>query len=397
MSNPMFALQDYQRYGRQMILDDFGLPGQLKLHQAAVVVVGAGGLGCPALQYLGASGIGRIGIVDHDRVELSNLQRQILHTEATIGMYKAESAAIALKRINSNLVIDVITTALTPENALSLLDSYDIILDCTDNSPTRYLLSDAAVALRRPLVSGAAQKYEGQLCVYNLGEEGPCYRCLFPVPPKKETLGSCEESGILGVVTGIIGNMQALETIKLISGLHDQRPSMLIFSAVGFPPFRTIKLRPRQATCPFCSNSDQGLKSITDIDYVQFCGGPTPDWVAQGTAPGYLGHRIQPKDLEALRTSKKPLRIIDVRSPTEYGICQLSGSINIPLKDLILEPEKHLHPSSELDTYIICRLGNDSQIAAESLRQVEGAGVVKDVIGGLKAWSRQVDPHFPQY
>ncbi|KAF8958325.1 hypothetical protein BDZ97DRAFT_1923779 [Flammula alnicola] len=390
----MLPLQDYQRYGRQMILDGFGLPGQVKLREASVVIVGAGGLGCPALQYLGAAGLGRLGIIDHDRVELSNLQRQILHNEETVGMYKAESAALALKRVNAELKIDVMTVALTPDNALSLLCGYDIILDCTDNVPTRYLLSDAAVALQKPLVSGAAQKFEGQLSVFNRGPNGPCYRCLYPTPPPREAVGSCEELGILGAVTGIIGNMQALETIKMILGLEDPNPSLLLFSALGSPPFRSIKLRQRKPTCPACSNPSGALESVTSTDYVQFCGGPMPDWVEQGSTPGLSGHRVPAKELHEAMSSTLPLKIIDVRSPTEYGICQLPGSENVPLKDLLARPQQY---TTGGEVYVVCRLGNDSQIAARALRCVGGDTIVKDVIGGLRAWSAQVDPNFPLY
>jgi adenylyltransferase/sulfurtransferase len=194
---------------------------------------------------------------------------------------------------------------------MSLLQPYDIILDCTDNAPTRYLISDTAVALKRPLVSGAALKYEGQLCVYNLGEDGPCYRCLYPKPPAPEAMESCEESGILGAVTGVIGNLQALETIKLVTGLHgiyskyqnsfclniffastEYKPSLLLFSALGTPPFRSIKLRSRKPTCPACGTAEKRLGTISDIDYVQFCGGITPDWEKRGLIQGDVGHRI---------------------------------------------------------------------------------------------------------
>ncbi|KAF8170113.1 hypothetical protein BJ912DRAFT_998242 [Pholiota molesta] len=394
-------LQDYQRYGRQMILDGFGLQGQLKLRAASVAVVGAGGLGCPALQYLGAAGVGRLAIIDHDRVELSNLQRQILHNEETIGMYKAESAALALRRVNPNLTLDVHTTALTPANALALLEPYDIILDCTDNMPTRYLLSDAAVALGKPLVSGAAQKLEGQLCVYNLGERGPCYRCLYPTPPPRAAVGTCEELGVLGAVTGVIGNMQALETIKIIVGVHDPNPTLLLFSALGTPPFRTIKLRTRKANCPACSSPTGQLASLTSTDYVQFCGGPAPNWVEQGLVPGVAGHRVPPKDLHDAMHSTKPFKIIDVRPPTEYGICQLPGSKNVQLKDILSQPEKFISEcANNEELYIVCRLGNDSQIAAQALRSVSSSNnsvVVKDVIGGLRAWSNQIDQEFPVY
>ncbi|KAF8226423.1 hypothetical protein L208DRAFT_1301994 [Tricholoma matsutake] len=395
----MLPLEDYKRYGRQMILDGFGLPGQLKLQKASVVVVGAGGLGCPALQYLGAAGIGRIGIIDHDRVEVSNLGRQILHNERTVGMYKAESASQALLRLNSHLTIDPITHALTAENAMSLLEPYDIILDCTDNAPTRYLISDTAVALRRPLVSGAALKYEGQLCVYNLGEDGPCYRCLYPKPPAPEAMGSCEESGILGAVTGVIGNLQALETIKLVTGLHEYKPSLLLFSALGTPPFRSIKLRSRKPTCPACGTAEKRLGTIRDIDYVQFCGGRTPDWEQRGLIQGEEGHRICTKELDAALKSGKSIQILDVRPKLEFGICNLPSSINVPLNCLVANPKEYLPEEPTMDTYVICRLGNDSQIAAEALRSVrlDGGGPVRDIIGGLRAWTREVDSQFPVY
>ncbi|KAF9463847.1 hypothetical protein BDZ94DRAFT_1282294 [Collybia nuda] len=390
-------LEDYKRYGRQMILDGFGLPGQLKLQRASVAVVGAGGLGCPALQYLGAAGIGRIGIIDHDRVELSNLSRQILHNEETVGMYKADSATQALKRLNSHLTVDAITTALTAENALSLLAPYDVILDCTDNAPTRYLLSDTAVALKKPLVSGAAQKYEGQLCVYNLGPDGPCYRCLFPKPPAQDTVGTCEETGILGVVTGIIGDMQALETIRLITGLHDYKPSLLMFSALSSPQFKNFKLRTRNVKCAACGTAEQRLGEIKDIDYVQFCGGPRPDWERRGLGEGVDGWRIRIKDFETALKSGKQVSILDVRPETEFGICQLPLSTNVPLGRLVANPIEFL-PKKGMEAYIVCRLGNDSQIAVEALRSVSGEGVViKDVVGGLRAWSRDVDATFPVY
>ncbi|KAJ7445804.1 hypothetical protein B0H11DRAFT_1746659 [Mycena galericulata] len=381
-----------------MILEGFGLPGQLKLQNSSVAVVGAGGLGCPALQYLAAAGIGRIGIIDHDVVEVSNLQRQILHDESKVGIYKAESAARALRQINSRLTIDSMSEALTPDNALDFLSPYDVILDCTDNAPTRYLLSDTAVALHKPLVSGAAQKYEGQLCTYNLGPEGPCYRCLFPTPPSRELVGTCEETGILGAVTGVIGNMQALEAIKIITGLHDQKPSLLLFSALGSPPFRSIKLRSRKPTCPACGTSDQKVGEIKEIDYVQFCGGATPDWESRGLVAGDPDTRISAKDFwEVLEAHRDRVTIVDVRPPMEFGICTLPGSINVPLNELTANPDAYL--SSNQDTYVVCRLGNDSQIAASSLREArKGEGiVVKDVIGGLRAWTRYVDPTFPVY
>ncbi|KAI0048995.1 hypothetical protein FA95DRAFT_1557414 [Auriscalpium vulgare] len=397
MSADTLPLDDYRRYGRQMILDGFGLPGQLKLQSASVAVVGAGGLGCPALQYLAAAGVGRIGVIDHDIVELSNLQRQILHNEARLGLPKAESAARSLKEINSRLRIDAIAEALTPANALALLQPYDVLLDCTDNAPTRYLLSDTAVQLGRPLVSGAAQKYEGQLCTYNLGESGPCYRCLFPKPPAVETTGTCEETGILGAVTGVIGNLQALEAIKILTGLHDGKPTLLIYSALAMPPFRSIKLRTRKRTCPACGVEGERVGKIEDIDYVQFCGGARPDWEAQGLVPGTSATRIRAQELRTVINGENT-KVIDVRPTIEFGICHLPNSIHMPLNELVAHPDALAveGDAAASATYVVvCRLGNDSQLAADALR---GAGVAaRDLVGGLRAWARDVDPEFPVY
>ena len=223
---------------------------------------------------------------------------------------------------------DIITKAITSDNALDLLKPYDVVLDCTDNAPTRYLLSDTCVALGIPLVSGAAQKFEGQLCVYNLTPTTPCYRCLFPTPPAPETMGTCEETGILGAVTGVIGNMQALEAIKIVTGLYkeQEKPSMLIFNALSPTMFRTIKLRSRKDDCAACGKEGKRVGEIKDVDYVQFCGGPTPDWVTRGMADGGADRRISVQELN--EADKGSFNVIDVRPRTEFGICALPGSIS---------------------------------------------------------------------
>ncbi|KAF8896487.1 hypothetical protein BD779DRAFT_1668265 [Infundibulicybe gibba] len=288
------------------------------------------------------------------------------------------------------------TTAIDAQNAVTLLSSYDIILDCTDNAPTRYLLSDTAVRLGKPLVSAAAQKFEGQLCTYNLGPNGPCYRCIFPKPPAPETVGTCAETGILGVVTGIMGNLQALEALKILTGLREEGPpSMLIFSALGMPPFRSVKLRSRNPACAACG---AGSASVEETDYVQFCGGPTPDWERRGLAVGDF--RASVKEFSAIISSGRAIHILDVRPATEYGICRFSLSQNVPLKLLVANPREYIPPDPSAETYVICRLGNDSQTAADALRSVApvgAGGLIKDVVGGLKAWSKDVDPSFPVY
>ncbi|EJD48951.1 molybdenum cofactor synthesis 3 [Auricularia subglabra TFB-10046 SS5] len=393
------TLSEYQRYGRQLVLHGFGLPAQRKLKAASVAVVGAGGLGCPALQYLAAAGVGRLGIIDHDVVEFSNLQRQVLHNEntANMNMPKAESAALALRKVNSSIKLDVRCAQLDSTNARSLLDGYDIILDCTDNAPTRYLISDTAVALGVALVSGAALGFDGQLCVYNLGADGPCYRCLFPAPPTPTSVRSCSEAGVLGVVTGTIGTLQALEAIKIITGLHEGRPSLLLFSALAVPPFRSIKLRTKSKTCAACGDAGQNKGSIEETDYVQFCGGPTPDYVSTGLTVSDATKRVSVKDLrDAIQEGHS--RVLDVRPRVEYGICSLPGSANVPLSELVSDPASHLG-NDERPLYVVCRLGNDSQIAADALRSVatEGSPHIVDVIGGLRSWSKTIDQHFPVY
>jgi len=224
--------------------------------------------------------------------------------------------------------VDAIADALSPANARALLESYDVILDCTDNPATRYLLSDTAVLLGKPLVSGAAQRFDGQLCTYNLGPEGPCYRCLFPKPPaSSEATPSCEETGILGAVTGVIGSLQALEAIRVIVGLHDEQPSLLIYAALGVPPFRSIKLRKRRAACPACGTEGEKVGKVEDIDYVQFCGGPRPDWETLGLNPSSnTASRITANELRAI-IEESEVRILDVRPKTEFGICHLPRSI----------------------------------------------------------------------
>jgi len=409
------ALDEYQRYGRQMILDGFGLPGwctavlgdefltsngyegQLKLRRSSVVVVGAGGLGCPALQYLAAAGVGKIGIIDHDVVELSNLQRQILHAEARLGQPKASSAAQAIKQVNSLVQVDTHIVSLSSLNAVDLLSPYDIILDCTDNPPTRYLLSDVAVLLKKPLISGAAQKYEGQLCIYGLGDQGPCYRCLFPKPPKPESVGSCQETGILGAVTGIIGNLQALEAIKLVTGLHDGKPCLLLYSCLSPTPFRTIKIRSKKLDCPACGHDGQKKLDVENTDYVSFCGGSSPNWVERGLVVLDPTSRIRVNELKDLLASQSRVTIIDVRSSVEFGICNLPGSNNIPLSMLVANPAEHL-PGSET-CVVVCRLGNDSQIAVDALRSVANSEKenIRDLVGGLVAWSKTIDDQFPIY
>ncbi|KAL1756726.1 hypothetical protein FB107DRAFT_210752 [Schizophyllum commune] len=407
---------DYTLYSRQLILPGFGLPAQQALLRAKVAVVGAGGLGCPALTYLALSGVGHMTVIDHDTVDLSNLARQSLHSRASIGTNKALSAQASLAILAPNVIVTPIPTALDPTNALSLLADHDLILDCTDNPATRYLLNDAAVALHTALVSAAAQQYDGQLAVYNY-RGGPCLRCVFPRPPAPQFAPSCSEVGVLGPVVATIGSLQALEAIKILANLtppgasaSPPAPHMLLFSALATPPFRSIKLRNRKPDCIACSNPGAPI-DIASTDYVQLCGGPRPDWESLGMEVRDPALRIDAKTLSTYLTSDPPPLLIDVRPPVEFGICRIEGSMTPSLPTSTPPSSTTTDGVGTVDTtksdatscprplITLCRLGNDSQLAADALREASSntPTPILDLIGGLRAWARDVEPGFPVY
>ncbi|CAG8622497.1 10765_t:CDS:10 [Ambispora gerdemannii] len=366
------SLTEYLRYGRQLILAGFGLSAQKKLKATSILIVGAGGLGAPAAIYLAACGVGRLGIVDYDVVETSNLHRQIIHNESRAGLSKAQSAKMTVEGLNSFVECNAYDLQLDSSNALPIIKGYDIIIDATDNVATRYLLNDACVITGKPLVSGSALRMEGQLTIYNY-RGGPCYRCLYPKPPPPETVTNCADGGILG------------ETYT---------PNLLLFSAASHPLFRSIKLRPKKSDCEVCGNKP----SISKLqDYVQFCGigvlDKSPTVKLLGTE-----ERINPKEYAAIRAQKARHILLDVREKVQFEICHLPDSINIPLRELPerLEEVKQALPFSNTPVYTICRLGNDSQHAVPLLRGIT-QGEVKDVIGGFYRWSKDVDTNFPIY
>jgi len=371
---------------------------RLKLKNASVLVVGAGGLGCPALQYLATAGIGILGIVDHDTVELSNLQRQILHTDRRIGWPKTLSAAAAINELNPGVKVKTYAALINSSNAISIVHSYSVVLDCTDNPATRYLLSDVTCALGIPLVSGAAMRYDGQLCALNLGGNWPCYRCLFPKPPSADSISTCEDSGVLGVVTGVIGTLQAMEAIKIITGINsDADPTLLIFSAQYTPMFRTVKLRRKRPLCLACGGGEgNARKMIEETDYESFCGRS-----AHSRRNMNSRDRLTPMALSIrLREARTPVSVIDVRPSHEFGICHLPGSTNLSVSAVAeLAPEL---VENHQEIYVVCRTGNDSQIAGLALLEAAHAtgntnAVVKDVVGGLVRWHQEVDQSFPVY
>ncbi|OBZ90731.1 Adenylyltransferase and sulfurtransferase MOCS3 [Choanephora cucurbitarum] len=389
--------KEIYRFGRQLVTPGFGYESQLKLRNTSFLVVGAGGLGCPAALYLGAGGVGRLGIVDHDTVDINNLHRQVVHTEARKGVNKAVSVAIAVKENYPDLDVIPYAYALDRTNALELIKQYDIVIDATDNIATRYLLSDACVLAGKPCVSGSALRHDGQLTVYNY-KNSPCFRCLHPVPPPAATVGRCVDSGVLGLVPGIIGTLEALEAMKvaLESSSLDQ-PSFLILSAMGNPMFRTMRLRAKKKDCAICGENPTQTELI---DYVQFCNDAADDKVVEEILLA-RDERVNAQEYNTIAQSGKPHLLVDVRPEVQYGICRLPDSLHIPIEQLDKKMDQVKQAMKEKnvtdkDVYVVCRLGNDSQIAVRMM-QKEGIQQPRDIMGGLMSWSKTVDSSFPIY
>uniref|UniRef100_A0A3Q2T0X0 Adenylyltransferase and sulfurtransferase MOCS3 n=1 Tax=Fundulus heteroclitus TaxID=8078 RepID=A0A3Q2T0X0_FUNHE len=409
-AKPALSNEEIMRYSRQLLLPELGVKGQLSLSKTSVLIVGCGGLGCPLAQYLAAAGIGRLGLLDYDEVELSNLHRQVLHGEETRGQAKALSAARAVKRLNSSVECIPYHLQLSPENALQLIQQYEIVADCSDNVPTRYLVNDACVLSGKPLVSASALRMEGQLTVYNY-RGGPCYRCLYPLPPPAETVTNCSDGGVLGVVPGIMGCFQALEVLKIASGQGSScGQQLLMFDAQDFR-FRSIRLRPKQADCAVCGESP----SVTQlVDYEAFCGSAATDKCRKLNLLS-KDQRITVQEYKSIVDNSGLHILLDVRPLVEVDICHLPFSLNIPLSSLeqrrsediqllqqrIIQLKQQMAGDRQPPVYVICKLGNDSQKAVQVLEKMSGSELdsitVKDVCGGLMAWATKIDPTFPQY
>ncbi|KAF3453401.1 hypothetical protein FNV43_RR03841 [Rhamnella rubrinervis] len=395
------------RYSRHLLLPTFGVQAQSNILKSSILVIGAGGLGSPALLYLAACGVGRLGIVDHDVVELNNMHRQIIHREEYIGQPKVKSAAAACLSVNSTINIVEHKEALRTSNALDIMSQYDVVVDATDNAPSRYMISDCCVVLGKPLVSGAALGLEGQLTVYNYNG-GPCYRCLFPTPPPTTACQRCADSGVLGVVPGIIGCLQALEAIKIASTVGEPLSGrMLLFDALS-SRIRIVKIRGRSLQCEVCGeNATFSRLRFQEFDYEKFTQSPL------STSPLKLNllqadYRISSKEYKEKIVNGEPHVLVDVRPQHHFKIVSLPSSMNIPLPSLetrlseissALEgesDEKGTNSRSGPQLYVVCRRGNDSQRAVQYLHKM-GFTSAKDIIGGLEGWARDVDPNFPTY
>ncbi len=370
------------RYSRHLIMPEVGMEGQLKLKAAKVLCIGAGGLGSPLALYLGAAGVGTLGVVDFDVVDYTNLQRQIIHSTADVGRKKLDSAAEKLKAINPYLDIRPFETRLDSSNALEILRQFDIVVDGTDNFPTRYLVNDACVLTGKPNVYGSIFRFEGQASVFAT-KEGPCYRCLYPEPPPPGLVPSCAEGGVLGILPGLVGVIQATEAIKLILGKGEPLIGrLLLVDALGMK-FRELKLR-KNPDCPVCGTHPTVTKLI---DYNQFCGIRGEEAPVTTNVPA-----IAPQELKRRLDAGEDIFVLDVREPHEYQICNINGYL-IPLGDL---PKRVSELDSSREIVAHCRSGVRSAKAVDFLRQA-GFKKVKNLTGGILAWADKVDPKMPKY
>src|SRR5579875_3478296 len=370
--------REYRRYGRHLIIPDVGMSGQRRLKAAKVLIIGTGGLGSPSSLYLAAAGVGTIGLIDFDVIDETNLHRQILYTERDVGRSKVETAKEKLIQANPNVTIKTYEEPLTSENALEIFKGYDVIVDGTDNFPTRYLTNDACVMLGKPNVYASIFRFEGQATVFD-AKNGPCYRCLYPRPPPPGLVPSCAEGGVLGVLPGLVGLIQATETVKLILGVGEPLIGrLLVYDALAMK-FDELKIR-KNPKCPVCSKNPQITKLI---DYQEFCGLQKEPEVAS----------VMPKQLAQERSSGKKILLLDVREPHEVEIAKIEGSKLIPLGELA-ERVNELDTADEIVAY--CHVGGRSARATDFLRSL-GFKKVRNLEGGIEGWSVEVDPSLPRY
>jgi adenylyltransferase/sulfurtransferase len=380
---PMLSNEEIARYSRHLIMPEVGMTGQRKLKAASVLMIGTGGLGAPLGMYLSAAGVGRLGLVDFDVVDASNLQRQIIHGTKDVGRPKIASARDRIHDINPHVEIEAHEMKLTSENALRLFANYDVIVDGTDNFPTRYLVNDASVLTGKPNVYGSIFRFEGQASVF-WAERGPCYRCLYPEPPPPGLVPSCAEGGVLGVLPGIIGAIQANETIKIILGAPDIMVNRLLLFDAWRMRFRELKLR-KNPDCPVCGNHPT-IKKL--IDYEQFCG------LAPQAETETTMEEITVTELKQRLDQGDDLQIIDVREPHEFDIGRIPNSTLIPLGQ-VLNRQNEIDPNRE--TVVHCKMGGRSARAIEALQRSGFTGRLMNLRGGILAWSNEVDPSVPKY
>lgn len=399
--------EEISRYSRHLIMPEVGIEGQRKLKAASVLLIGTGGLGSPTALYLAAAGIGRMGLVDYDIVDESNLQRQIIHGQSTLGISKLDSAEKRILDLNPFIQLEKYNVPLTSENAVELFESYDVIVDGTDNFPTRYLVNDACVKLGKPNVYGSIFRFEGQLSVF-YAEEGPCYRCMFPEPPPPGLVPSCAEGGVLGILPGTIGTMQATEAIKIILGIGEPMIGrMMLYDALEMS-FNTIKVR-KNPDCPVCNIASEDVELI---DYEQFCGVPAHDrseFQSENTTDGDMLETTV-TELKTRLDDGDNVLVLDVRDPHEWDIVALDGTLRIPkgeiqlAKNAVLAGRKLREETvlaqipDDREIIVHCRSGKRSADVIEMLGEIGYDGSqLKNLAGGILAWARDIDPTLPTY
>ncbi|HVZ77503.1 MAG TPA: molybdopterin-synthase adenylyltransferase MoeB [Gemmatimonadaceae bacterium] len=384
---PELTQEEYLRYGRHIILPDVGEAGQRRLKASRVLLIGAGGLGSPTAMYLAAAGVGTLGLVDFDVVDASNLQRQILHGTSTLGHRKVDSARDRLHDLNPNVHLETYDAPFSASNALEIARDYDVIVDGTDNFGTRYLTNDVSVLLGKPNVYGSIFRFEGQASVFATAD-GPCYRCLYPSPPPPGMVPSCAEGGVLGVLPGLIGTIQATETIKLLLGLGDTLAGRLLLVNTLDMSFRTVRLR-RDPACPAC-----GTRTITHLEeYTEYCGIPGTEATAAANAVAAGTGDITVRELAEKLARGDDFDLIDVREPYEWQIGRIPGARLIPLGEFEAAIPT-LDPSREI--VVQCRSGQRSGRAVAAL-QAAGFVYARNLVGGILAWSDEIDPTIPKY
>lgn len=373
------------RYSRHLLMPEVGLQGQIKLKNSSALIIGTGGLGSPVALYLAAAGIGRIGLVDYDIVDSSNLQRQVIHGTSTVGKLKVESAKERLQDLNPDIQVDIYNEPYTSENALRIAKDYDVIIDGTDNFPTRYLTNDVCVMLGKPNIYGSIFRFDGQVSVFH-AEKGPCYRCLFPEPPPPGLVPSCAEGGVLGILPGTVGTLQATEALKVLLGIGEPLiGKLLLYNALDMSfDFVTLKKNPK---CRVCGpNAD--IKEL--IDYEEFCG--VPGHHADDTSAG-AGWDISAQDLKERLEREPNLILLDVREPHELEIAAIKGAKNIPLGEVA---QRMSELDSAEDMVVFCKRGSRSARAIEILSSA-GFKKMKNLKGGINAWAEEVDTSLPLY
>lgn len=377
--------QEIQRYSRHLLLKEVGVKGQKRLKAAKVLIVGLGGLGAPLAQYLAAAGVGTIGLMDFDEVEESNLQRQVIHGTRDIGRPKVASAKDSIRQINPLVKVEVYNYPLTAENALDIIEEYDVVADASDNYQTRYLVNDACVLLGKPDVFGAMYQFEGQATVY-YGKEGPCYRCMYPAPPPPGLVPSCATGGVVGVLPGIIGTIQANEVIKLIVGGGEPLIGRLVTFDSWHMKWRELKIC-KDPNCPVCGNNPT-ITELEEYDYEDFCG------IKQQEEENEAVEGIEAKELKRRLDEGEKITLIDVREPHERAIVKFLDAKAIPIGQLARR-QNELDPT--VDTVFICKEGKRSILAVNTLREAGYKGKMFNLKDGTNAWARDVDPSFPQY